>query len=329
MIDLEKFAAVGISKISKMPVQLTHVRTLEEFDGPLLVESQSEDGEKFLYHWCDREKDVTRWLVVRTPMQFLTQYLVGVVTLRDLIIKCRDKFVYLLDIDRQNEVRNTFYTSITYLPKEYIPTEQSHYDAGVPPNREQQDVYVDHWGRQEIADYPRKFLQAYSFNALFGPHGDASNLSSIDYKLNQGWVYHTLFKNFDAHVKAAQRGELKEVTFASPGYARFKVNPAIASDFRRAIVDYLANYEIISVEAHFLNRWANDKKEETTEATAKLALTKLCSRLNINSGPLLNTFSTAQAIKALMSYLRRLDYIAEKDKEKAAMLVGLERPILD
>jgi hypothetical protein len=174
-------------------------------------------------------------------------------------------------------------------------------------------------------EYPRKFLQVYSFIALFGPNGDTSNLPPIDYDLSQGYVYYTLFNNFESHVKSTKRAELTEVTFASPGYVRFKVNPDIASDFRHAVMGYLADRESITIQAEFIDRWAKDKEEQMTEDMAKKAFTDLCSRIGIKSDQILRSFSNKQAIKAMMSYLRRLQYIATNDEERIAMLVGLER----
>jgi hypothetical protein len=329
MIELQLHGALVLKE--GLPVELTHVRTLEEFDGPLLAEFRSEIGDTYLYCWCDREQKVNRWIVVRTPTQDLTRYLVGATTLRDVIVKCRDGIVYLLDLDHEDKVHGAFFMTVDCLPAEYIPTEKSHYDSSSRMDEDQQDVFIDEqWDYHEIAEYPRRYLQAYGFNALFGPHGDASGLSTVGYDLTGGYVYHTLFVNFGSHVVQSKRASLVGVSYSSPGYVRFQVDPSVASDVRRAVTRYLSNREEIEGDALFLYRWANqpedDKVRFASDAKAKQVFVQLCKRLSIRNKEIARRSDTLlTAVNALRSYVKRIGYLAHKDESKTAMLVGLDR----
>jgi hypothetical protein len=319
--------ADGAIKISALPVVLHYVRTLEALDGPLLAEFQSDAGDTFLYYWCDRDKNINRWLVVRTPTQDLTRYLVRDTTARDLILHCRDGFVYLVDADKAYTPRDVFFIAVDSLPIIYIPTERSYHGFAVHVDEKQQDVFISgDWDYQEVTtDYPRQYLQAYGFNALFGPHGDASNLEIIDYKLTQGYVFNTLFKNFRRHIRLDKRASLVGIAVASPGYVRFAVDPGVASDLRQAVAGYLKAEKEIESDINLLSRWASGR-DEMEEARAIPAFLHLCTRMNLNGELILSRVDSVQTgIKSVNSYLNKLKYLANNDRERTAMLVGLPR----
>jgi hypothetical protein len=302
MIDLD---SLGASRLKNLPVDLTLVRVLEEFDGPLLAEFQNEStGDKFLYYWCDRDGAITRWMVVRTPTQDLAQYFVNAVNLRDLILKCRDGFVYFLDLDNENRVRSAYYMAVDLLPDEYVPTEQSHYDPSLPINENQQDVFLrEDWDSQAIAaEYPRKYVQAYTFSALFGRHGK-HDFVAITYKLIGGYVFHTMFASLIEYVQPEKRASLA---------------PSLASDLRQAVVSYLTSRQSIEADAYLLFRWSNDR-EKMTVSTATNVFVNLCERIGLNGEALLNHSDTIHtAIRALRSYLRRVEYLGLKDQDRMA-----------
>lgn len=324
MIDLTFSGAI---KIGALPISLQYVRTLEALDGPLLVEFQSKAGDTFLYYWCEREQDINRWLIVRTPTQDLARYLVGVTNARELILQCRDGFVYLVDIGKTRTPINIFFIGVDSLPLHYVPTEQSYHGFAVNIDEKQQDVFIsEQLDYQEVTtDYPRRYLQAYGFNALFGPHGDASTLEKIDYKLTQGYVFNTLFRNFRKHIRLDKRASLVGVGVASPGYVRFAVDPAVAADLRRAVAGYLKAVAEINGEITLLSRWVGGREVMEEPAAVRVFL-GLCSRLEVDGRLILTRVdSTETAIKSVQSYLNKLRYLADNDTAQTAMLVGLQR----
>src|SRR5262245_38565982 len=93
---MEKLPA-GLVYKKALPVQLSHVRDIEGYEGPLLSEFRSEHGEPYLYHWCDRDKTHNRWLVVRTVKREILRYEAGDIPLRRLIYECPDRLAFVCD----------------------------------------------------------------------------------------------------------------------------------------------------------------------------------------------------------------------------------------
>jgi hypothetical protein len=243
MIDLRKHS--GASYIGRLPMELRRIRTLESFDIPLIEEFTNERGDPFLRYWCDREGEIHRRMIFRTSPTDLAQYRVGATNTRALILNCFDQFVFMVDAVR-TVTRDVFLLQSNELPSEYIPAEDSYSDPTTQIiSADEQEIFINQdplegqSGYRQVSEYPRRFLQAYSFNALFGVNGDAGSLGAIDYKLEGGWVYHTLFNHFDAHIPEGRRARIMGVAFASPGYARFKVDPTIGSDLIEVRIIYL------------------------------------------------------------------------------------------
>ncbi len=329
MIDPTTF---GASLIETPDLELTHVRDIEEYEGPLLSEFRSKSGDTFLYHWadCDRGAGVTRWVVVRTPRQDLNQYLVRAITLRDVILRCHDQFVYLFDTDADEHVCASYFVRTAQLATDYVPGADSYYSArfGVAVAARHQDVFVNaDWGYEDVSGYPRKYLQTYAFHAIFGRAGDATGLAAIRYRLTKGWIFHSLFNTLREYIPAPLRASLAEVAVASPGYIRFDVNPAVAESVREAVASFTANQEEIAGVARVLRRWSNGR-EPMSDARVRNSIIGICERMELNTEALLSrSRSRKYAVKALMSYLGKVAFLAKRDTEGTAMLVGLRRPV--
>lgn len=118
MIDVKREGAVAIPKL---PVKLTHIRDLEYYDGPRLSEFRSDHGETYLFKWChcDREKDIGRWLVVRT-INYIHDDKHS--TIRETIVNCPDGFVYIVDITiPTDEDVAVYFMPVELVPDEYLP----------------------------------------------------------------------------------------------------------------------------------------------------------------------------------------------------------------
>lgn len=306
----------------RLPVELTFVRDLEEFDGPLLSEFRSTNGDTFLYYWCDCNEKANRWLVVRAPRQDLFRYLVGRTTLRSLIRECRDRFLYVVDLDETATVLSAWFVYAENIPEKYLPRHDSvsQPGAGIEPGF--QDVSIDQdWDYEQ---YPRKFLQAYSFHTAFGRGGNSEALE-IDYRLTTGWIFDTFYKKIDANVAPTHRASLEAVSFASPGYLRFRVDPAIAEGLRNAVARYLAHRSELRRAIEELRSWTNRQESDDED---ELAMTRLIEQisesLDIDGTALLSHIDTAKnAGKALSSYFTRIEFLALNQVEQTAMLVGM------
>jgi hypothetical protein len=311
--------------IPRLPVELVFVRDLEEFDGPLLSEFRSSNGDTFLYYWCDCNEQANRWLVVRTPRQDLFRYLVGRVTLRSLIQECRDRFLYVVDLDGDASVLSAWFVYAENIPEIYLPGPESvrQPGAGIEPGF--QDVSVDQkWDYEQVSAYPRKYLQAYAFHTAFGRGGNPEALE-VDYRLTSGWVFDTLFKRMINNAPPARRASLEAVAFASPGYLRFRVDPAIAEGLRHAVARYLDHRSELRRTIEELRAWTNrDEYDDLDEALMSKLIRQASESVGVDGSALLSHIDTVRhAGKALGSYFARLEFLAVNQVEQTAMLVGL------
>lgn len=68
-------------------VHLTFVRSIEEFDGPILSEFRDDSGTPYLMRWvdCSREQETHRALVVVSTSRSIEEYLAGQLSMLDLL----------------------------------------------------------------------------------------------------------------------------------------------------------------------------------------------------------------------------------------------------
>ena len=107
--------------------KLTKVADLICFDGPLLSHYMSDKGENYLFIWVDADDDYNRWVVLRTDILSIQQYLDRKVNLRSLMMNPNDGFVFSVDIDDDMNYSNIMVVPVDVLPEEYFPTEDSFY----------------------------------------------------------------------------------------------------------------------------------------------------------------------------------------------------------
>ncbi len=114
-------------QIQKLPFNPTHIVDLNYFEGPLLSLFESEYGDYYLYYWCDVDDTYNCWLVFRVKKRSLIEYLERKLTLRDLVISPIDGIQYLIEMNDDLKVINTYITQPNDLLKSYIPDENSYY----------------------------------------------------------------------------------------------------------------------------------------------------------------------------------------------------------
>lgn len=107
---------------------LIKVSDLIFFDGPLLSHYISHRGENYLFYWVDVDDIANRWLIIRTDIFTIQEYLDKKITLYDVITNPNDGFVYLIDIDDETNFSNCQIVQISQLPDDYIPAEDSFYN---------------------------------------------------------------------------------------------------------------------------------------------------------------------------------------------------------
>ena len=122
-------------KLDKFPQEnLTKMRDLVYFDGPLLSYFKSRSGDNYLYYWCDVDENYNRWLIFRVSDQSLNRYLNGELSLLDLMKNPSDGFFYSVDIDNDLEYHNILRVLPKDLPASYLPEQDSYFDASLSDN---------------------------------------------------------------------------------------------------------------------------------------------------------------------------------------------------
>ena len=107
--------------------KLIKVSDLIYFDGPLLSHYMGNNGKNYLFLWVDADDDYNRWVVLRTDILSIQQYLDRKVNLRSLVMNPDDGFVFTVDIDDDGNYFNIKVVPIDELPENYFPTEDSFY----------------------------------------------------------------------------------------------------------------------------------------------------------------------------------------------------------
>lgn len=97
-------------------------------DGPLLSHYMSEHGDHYLAYWVDTDEKYNRWIIVRTCLDYLRQYVNREISLYKLIARPVDQIVWVTDINDHLELNNTQIISPNELPADYLPSEDSLYE---------------------------------------------------------------------------------------------------------------------------------------------------------------------------------------------------------
>lgn len=128
-------------KLDAFPIDdLRKVADLISFEGPLLVWLETGAGDDYLFYWCDSDEQFNRWLVFRVENSKLISYMNREIRLRDIVIRPRDGFVYVVDVDSNADYVNTFFVRPEELPEDYIPSVESFYEFDPEFAPEYQDM---------------------------------------------------------------------------------------------------------------------------------------------------------------------------------------------
>lgn len=114
-------------------IPFTWVRSIEEFDGPILSEYQDIYGTPYLEKWCDFEDGVVRSLWVVSSHRAIEEYLAGRLTMLGLLTLPNRNVGFLIDRNRNQEVVHSTLVDIRTIPPNYMPEPDMMYDADLAP----------------------------------------------------------------------------------------------------------------------------------------------------------------------------------------------------
>jgi hypothetical protein len=116
-------------KLKKLDFELQKKGDLYSFEGPFLSHFRDERGIDYLMNWVDVNEVANRWILIKVTKEKLNNYFSRKLSLLQLIILSESGAVHFLDIDSNADYLNIWIVSITDIPEEYLPKEDSVFDA--------------------------------------------------------------------------------------------------------------------------------------------------------------------------------------------------------
>jgi hypothetical protein len=310
--------------LPSLPVALEHVRDLEYFDGPLLSEFRGPGDAVFLYHWCDTDGQVNRWLVVPIRRHELTAYLAQETPLQSLIYK-DGEYLFVVDIDGQLKHSSVWLLQSRDLPADYIPAGDSFFTDRITPEVGVEEVYIaDDSILKDPSRFPKKYREAYSFLAWFGI-GEDPPAGSIAYEFTQGYVFRTAFETMSRLIPIHRQAKLMAIAAASPGYMRLAVDPGLAWRLRACLAYYSLNRESIRDSLTYLREFEDvlyfyyedeSEKNPHVERFNNLGVDYKKLRLRVNT--------SKDAYKLLTSFVNKLEEIYRQHIRGHLKIIGLD-----
>lgn len=118
-------------------VPLTFVRSIEEYDGPILSEFRDNSGTPYLETWvdCSHDQKTSRFLVVVSTPRAIEEYLAGQLSMLDLLTVPNQNIGMLVDTKwKTDEVVRSARVDVRDIPSAYMPDPTAMYDETLSPS---------------------------------------------------------------------------------------------------------------------------------------------------------------------------------------------------
>lgn len=116
-----------LHKLDNLPMILTHIRDLEEFDGPILSELRDEFDQRYVEKWCALGENVVRTLVMRVEPEHISAYLAKEISMLDLLRIRTSGWGFLVDRSF-GKIVAVYLINIVELPENYLPHSSAFHD---------------------------------------------------------------------------------------------------------------------------------------------------------------------------------------------------------
>lgn len=246
------------TKLDRFPLaELNKVTDLIHFEGPLLSVFTNNQGDKFLYYWCDGENDRNRWLVFRVSDRDLDAYLTKRVTLKDLISNPSDGFVYAADIEASAKIAEVHIVDPRQLPDDYLADDNSYYDFISSSLRmseqsfekkvpETYTIAIDgKWTFEDLAEMPKIYSTVYAFmHSLRSLRRHMSDRVKYAYRAHPwrgGYSAVNFFKDLLSDIDPEHDLQIVSMRYASPGWIELKVSPQVAFSVKSIVASFVAS----------------------------------------------------------------------------------------
>lgn len=279
------------NRLSKVPRQLTFVRHLEAFEGPILSEYRATNGTgSYIEKFCASEETTKRYLLVRSEQRAIAEFLSGRLSMRNLIFEASDGVGFVLD--RQGaDVVAVYISPLASLPRSYFPTERRFHDPELRPEWEsipQSYIYDDSWDGSMFATLERNYLNAAGFAYLTNPrNGRLLPPSILDFAYGGGWSVVHAFNHIRAAVPTNERARPGSIAANSPGVFTIDAPPETAdrlSQALRALSRSVAHYQAIHAWSRLdPARIAESPSTMPPSSVARNQIKQLCAALDVDA----------------------------------------------
>lgn len=229
--------------LKALPVHdLEWVKDLENFDGPLLSQFRHRrQGDNYLFYWCDCDKQLNRWMVLRVSETSLIRLVNRMIPLDQVIPKgCQDDFVYFVDMDEDGGHKIIHLLALEAVPQEYTPGQGAFISAEVAERLGWYSIIIERsltipkW-RELLRDFSNAYSFLYNLVKL-----KSQRLKGHPWKGNFSAMH--FWREITSFVPSEDSPELAAMQYASPGYIRYKLDSQVASRVGDMVSLYLESF---------------------------------------------------------------------------------------
>jgi len=236
MIDLEG------SCLENLPLKnLVWNRDLIYFEGPLLSEFISGNGEKYLKYWCDCDNEYNRWMLFRIKEEDRLRLVLGELSLVSCIKEKTGSFVFFID---ENENKSNYkLVDLSKIPDDYYPEQDSYLNIEdyVEDKNITSLVFENNWKFDDLKEVYRKLTQLYDF--IFVAKKQLGSSGGMPWQ--GGFSAMHFYNKLKDIIPQASNSSLDAIHYASPGYMKMEMDSDIAQLTFKAINEYKNEKDVI------------------------------------------------------------------------------------
>lgn len=216
-------------------------RDLIYFEGPLLSEFISINGEKYLKYWCDCNNEYNRWMLFRIKEEDRLRLVLGEMPLIDCIQEKTNPFVFFID----EGVNDSKYQLVDLcdVPQEYLPEKDAYLNIEEYCEDENISslVFENNWKFDDLKEVYRKITQIYDF--IFVAKKQLGTSGGMPWQ--DGFSVMHFYNKLKNMIPQQSNSSLDAIHYASPGYMKMRMDTDIANTTYEAIDKYKKKNQLL------------------------------------------------------------------------------------
>ena len=313
------------NNIHRMPKELHYSRVLEYFEGDLLTEYRVDSGGFYIEKWCDFSDGLNRYLVVKSDMRSIAEYLARKITMTALLNNNSDGFGFIIDRDAMNETVAVYRVLLENLNSKYLPNRDALHNTKLQPDWD--DVPMSYlvneeWDARLFADLEKKITTAAGFAYYTNIDNDRTLPQNVlNYLYDSGWSYGKYNDRLQLAIPPEERAETVGLQAASPGVLTINTPIKTFEQIRRSLERVGEAKDFARVVAS----WSRYRMEDHSllPVSAFTELSMLCDVLavrvaslfpavdNFRGDPTRDTIKILTAGKLVVKYYRDLNKLVK------------------